>query len=61
MMTQNVYNKHNTSWKVLRRVFTHSLFLYQKSNELAQRIECDDECCISCVCIYVITVTSNGP
>ena len=26
------YNKHNTSCKVLRTVFTHS-FLYQKSNE----------------------------
>ena len=25
-------NKHNNTWKVLRKVFTHSLFLYQKSH-----------------------------
>ena len=31
-MSQYVYNKHNTTWKVLCTVFTH-LFLYQKSNE----------------------------
>ena len=36
-MSQYVYNKHNTTWKVLCTVFTHSLFLYQKSNEWAQR------------------------
>ena len=28
-MSQYVYNKHNTTWKVLCTVFTHSLFLYQ--------------------------------
>ena len=26
-----IYNKHNTKWKVLCMVCTHSLFLYQKS------------------------------
>lgn len=26
------YNKHNTTWKVLCTVFTHSLCLYQKSH-----------------------------
>ena len=31
-MSQYVYNKHNTSCKVLRTVYTHSLFLYQKSH-----------------------------
>ena len=31
--SQYVYNKHNTTLKVLCTVFTHSLFLYQKSNE----------------------------
>ena len=31
MMSQYVYNKHNTTWKVLCTVLTHSLFLYQKS------------------------------
>ena len=31
-MSQYVYNKHNTTCKVLRTVFTHSLFLYQKSH-----------------------------
>ena len=30
-MSQYVYNKHNTTWKVLCTVCTHSLFLYQKS------------------------------
>ena len=37
MMTvsQYVYNKHNTTWKVLSTVFTHSLFLYQKSYSFA--------------------------
>ena len=30
-MSQYAYNKHNTTWKVLCTVFTHSLFLYQKS------------------------------
>ena len=25
-------NKHNTTWKVFCTVFTHSLFLYQKSH-----------------------------
>ena len=34
-MSQYVYNKHNTTWKVLCTVFTHSLFLYHKSNEWA--------------------------
>ena len=29
-MSQYVYNKHNTTWKALCTVFTHSLFLYQK-------------------------------
>ena len=33
--SQNVYNKHNTTWKVLCAVFTHSLFLYQKSHSFA--------------------------
>ena len=32
-MSQYVYNKHNATWKVLCTVFTHSLFLYQKSKE----------------------------
>ena len=31
LKTMNIYNKHNTTWKVLCRVFTHSLFFYQKS------------------------------
>ena len=31
--SQYIYNKHNTAWKVLCTVVTHSLFLYQKSNE----------------------------
>ena len=31
----SVYNKHNTRWKVLCTVFTHSLFLYQKSYSFA--------------------------
>ena len=30
-MSQYVYNEHNTTWKVLCTVFTHFLFLYQKS------------------------------
>ena len=34
-MTQYVYNKHNTTWKVLCTVFTHSLFLYKKSYSFA--------------------------
>ena len=34
-MSQYVYNKHNTTWKVLCTVFTHSLFLYQKSYSFA--------------------------
>ena len=34
-MSQYVYNKHNTTCKVLRTVFTHSLFLYQKSHSFA--------------------------
>ena len=34
-MSQYVYNKHNTTRKVLRTVFTHSLFLYQKSDSFA--------------------------
>ena len=33
--SQYVYNKHNTTWKVLCTVFTHSLFLYQKSHSFA--------------------------
>ena len=37
MMTvsQYVYNKHNTTWKVLSAVFPHELFLYQKSHSFA--------------------------
>ena len=34
-MSQYVYNKHNTTWKVLCTVFTHSLFLCQKSYSFA--------------------------
>ena len=34
-MSQYVYNTHNTTWKVLCTVFTHSLFLYQKSYSFA--------------------------
>ena len=34
-MSQYVYNKHNTIWKVLGMVFTHLLFLYQKSYSFA--------------------------
>ena len=34
-MSQYVYNKHNTTCKMLRTVFTHSLFLYQKSHSFA--------------------------
>ena len=34
-MSQYVYNKHNTTWKVLCTVFTHSLFLYQRSYSFA--------------------------
>ena len=34
-MSQYVYNKHNTTQKVLCTVFTHSLFLYQKSYSFA--------------------------
>ena len=34
-LSQYVYNKHNTTRKVLRTVFTHSLFLYQKSDSFA--------------------------
>ena len=34
-MSQYVYNKHNTPWKVLCTVFKHSLFLYQKSYSFA--------------------------
>ena len=34
-MSQFVCNKHNTTWKVLCAVFTHSLFLYQKSYSFA--------------------------
>ena len=30
-MSQYVHNKHNTTWKVHYTIFTHSLFLYQKS------------------------------
>ena len=36
-MSQYVYNKHNTTWKVLCMVFTHSLFLYQKSQKFLIR------------------------
>ena len=32
---KKLYNKHNTTWKVLCTVFTHSLFLYQKSYSFA--------------------------
>ena len=35
---QYVYNKHNTAWKVLCTVFTHSLFLYQRSSEWTSEI-----------------------
>ena len=34
-MSQYIYNKHNTTWKVLCTVFTHLLFLYQKSYSFA--------------------------
>ena len=30
-LSQYVYNEHNAMWKALWMVFTHSLFLYQKS------------------------------
>ena len=33
--SQYVYNKHNTTWKVLRTVFAHSLLIYQKSHSFA--------------------------
>ena len=32
-MSQYVYNKYNTTCKVLRTVFTHSMFLYQKCHD----------------------------
>ena len=31
------YNKNSTTWKVPLTVFTHSLYLYQKSDEWAQK------------------------
>ena len=34
-MSQYVYNKHNTTCKGLRTVFTYSLFLYEKSHSFA--------------------------
>ena len=34
-MSQYVYNKHNDTWKVICTAFTHSLFLYQKSQSFA--------------------------
>ena len=36
-MSQYVYNKHNTRFTVLRTVFTHSLFLYQKSHSFLNK------------------------
>ena len=37
MMTGSVfiYDKHNTTWKALCTVFTHEMFLYQKSPSFA--------------------------
>ena len=37
-MSQYVYNKHNNTWKVICTAFTHSLFLYQKSQSFAALI-----------------------
>ena len=30
-----IYDKHNTTWKALCTVFTHEMFLYQKSPSFA--------------------------
>ena len=48
-------------WKVRAKPAQYSSKVLVYLNYVCLRIECNNDCCITCLCIHVITVTSEGP